>query len=87
MTNGNTEVCNYGDDTAYYVYDTSAAQVIRKLETAVYNSVIWFDNNYMKLNAEQPHLLIFGENSDRLSLSTGDKVVTESKEETHIGGN
>ena len=29
-----------------------------KVETAVYNIAIWFDNNYMKLTAEKFHLLI-----------------------------
>ena len=81
MINGDTEVCNYADDTAYYAYDTSAARVIRKLETAIYNSAMWFDNNYMKLNAEKCHLLIFGKNRDKLSLSIGENVITESKEE------
>ena len=41
---GDTEVCNYSDDTTYYAHDTSAADVIRKSETAVYSSAIWFDN-------------------------------------------
>ena len=41
----------------------------------------------MKLNALEFQLLIFGKNRDRLSLSIGDKVVTESKEEKVPGGN
>ena len=65
---GDTEVCNYADDTTYYAHDTSAADVIRKLETAVYNSAIWFDNNCMKLNAEKCHLLISGNCREKLSL-------------------
>ena len=85
MINGDTEVCNYADDKTYYAYDTNAARVIRKLETAIYNSAMWFDNNYMKLNAEKCHLLIFGKNRDKLSLSIGDEVITESKEEKLIG--
>ena len=68
MISGGTEVCNYADDTTYYAYNTSAAQVIRNLETAVHKSAIQFDNNYMKLNAEKCHLLIFGKNRDKISL-------------------
>ena len=41
---GDTEVCNYSDDTTFYVHDTSTADVIRKSETVVYNGAIWFDN-------------------------------------------
>ena len=41
-----------------------AAEVIPKLETAVYSSAIWFDSNNMKLNAEKCHLLIFGKNRE-----------------------
>ena len=39
----------------------------------------------MKLNAEKYHLLIIGKNRDKLSLSIGDKVITESKEEKLLG--
>ena len=85
MINGDTEVCDYAHDTTYYAYDTSAGQVIRKLEAAVDNSAMWLDNNYMKLNAEKCHLLIFGKNRDKLSLSIGDEVITESKEEKLLG--
>ena len=84
MINGDTEVCNYADDTTYYAYDTSAAQVIRKLETAVYNSAMWFDNNYMKLNAEKCHLLTFGKNRDELSLSIGNEVIFENIEKNFL---
>ena len=86
MTNGDTEVCKYADYTAYYAYNTGAAQGIIKLETAGYNSTIWFHNNYMKLNAEKCCLQIFGKNRSNLSFSTGDEVITESKEERLLEG-
>ena len=66
VINGDTEGCNFADDTTYYGYDTSVAEVIRKLETNVYNSAIWFDNNSMKLNAEKFHLIL-GKNREKLS--------------------
>ena len=49
--------------------------VIGKLEEAVCNSAIWFDNNYMKLNSKKFHL----------SLKIGSDIITESKEEKFLG--
>ena len=60
MMSSDTDICNYADDTTYYAHDTSAAMVIWKLEKAVCSSVIWFIDNYMKLNAYKFNLLIFG---------------------------
>ena len=84
---GDTEVCNNPDDTTYYAHDTKAADFIQRLEPAVYNSAIWFDNNCMKLNAEKCHMLIFGKSREKLSLKIGEEVITESKEEKLLGGN
>ena len=39
----------------------------------------------MKLNTEKCHLLLFGKNRDKLSLTIGDEVITESKEEKLLG--
>ena len=80
-------MCNYADDTTYNAQDTSVADVIRKLETAVYNSAIWFYNNCMKLNAEKCHLLIFGKSREKISLEIGEEVMTGSKDEKLLGGN
>ena len=78
-------MCNNAVDTTYYAHDTNAVDVIRKLETAVYNSAIWLENNYMKLNTEKCHLLIFGKSREKLSLKIGEEVITESKEEKLLG--
>ena len=83
---GDTEMCNYTDDTTYYVHDTSSADVIRKLEIAVYNSAIWFGNYCMTLNTEKCHLLSFGKSREKHSLKIGKEVITESKEEKFLGG-
>ena len=84
---GYIEMRNYADDTTYCAHNTSAPDVIRKLETDVYNSAIWLDNNYMKLNAEKFYLLIFGKSREKLSRKIGEEVITESKEEKLLGGN
>ena len=76
MNSDDTEICYYADDTTYYACDTSAAKVIGKLEKAVCNSSIWFNNNYMKLNAGECHLMLFGKNGDELSLKIGDNIIT-----------
>ena len=82
---GDNEVCFYAVDTTNYAHDTSAADVIRKLETAVCNSAIWFDSYYMKLNSEISYLLIFGKSRENISLKIGEEVITGSKEEKLLG--
>ena len=83
---GDTEMCNYTDDTTYYAHNTSTGDVIQKLETAVYNSAIWFDNNCMKLNTEKCHLLIFGKSKEKYSIKSGEEVITGSIEDKLLGG-
>ena len=80
-----TDICNYADDTSYSAHNTSRAKVIGKLEKAVCNSAIWFTNNYMKLNTDKCHLMIFGKNEDELPLKIGSDMITESKDETLLG--
>ena len=85
MVSSDTDICNYEDDIAYYVHDTCATKFIGKLEKAIYNCVIWFNNNYMKLNTDKCHLMIFGKNEDELSLKSGSDIITERKEEKLFG--
>ena len=85
MISSDTDICNYADDTTYYAHNTRAAKAIVKLEEAVSNSPIWFNNNYMKSNTDKCHLMIFGKNEDELSLKIGSDMITESKDEKLLG--
>ena len=50
-----TEICNYAD-----VCGPNIENVIMHLENGALKVTEWFPNNYMKLNKDKCHLMIFG---------------------------
>ena len=79
------KICNYADDTTIYVCDDNHENVINKLKTETLLISEWFRNNYMKLNDDKCHLMIFGEKSNDLSIKIGSTTITESREEKLLG--
>ena len=79
------KICNYADDTTIYVCDGNHENVINKLETETLLISEWCRNNYMKLNDDKCHLMIFGEKSNDLSIKIGSTTITESREEKLLG--
>ena len=79
------KICNYADDTTIYVCDDNHENVINKLKTETLLISEWFRNNYMKLNDDKCHLMIFGEKSNGLSIKIGSVTITESREEKLLG--
>ena len=61
-----TEVCNYADDTTLYVGNKNLRTVLSKLEKDTILLSEWFSDNFMKLNEEKSHLLIFGAKNIRI---------------------
>ena len=55
-----TDVCNFADDTTPQACDHSLKNVMFRLEHDSIAGIIWFENNYMKLNTDKCHLLISG---------------------------
>ena len=66
-----TEVCIYADDTTLYVGDKNLRTVLSKLEKDTLLLSEWFSDNFMKLNEEKSHLLIFGTKSNGMTLIVG----------------
>ena len=54
------EICNYADDTTIYSRGPNIENVIMDLENDALEITKWFPNNYMKLNEDKCHLMIFG---------------------------
>ena len=79
------KICNYADDKTIYVCDGNHENVINKLETETLLISEWFRNNYMKLNDDKCHLMIFGEKSNDLSIKIGSTTITGSREEKLLG--
>ena len=73
-----TEVCNYADDTPLYVGDKNLRAVLSKLKNDALLLSEWFSDNFMKLNEEKSHLLIFGAKNDGTTLNIGTSQISES---------
>ena len=46
----NTHPCNYADDTTLSACGLSIEELLQNLEQDTLSAIIWFENNYMKLN-------------------------------------
>ena len=73
-----TEICNYADDTTIYCSHQALQEVATRLENYTAKLSTWFAGNFMKLNEEKCHLLVFGEKA-------GSSVIKESNEEKVLG--
>ena len=80
-----TEVCNFADDTTPFVCDDSLHRVATKLEHDSLEAIIWFENNYMKLNTENCHLLISGNKSKHIWTKIGDNKIWERNKVKLLG--
>ena len=81
-----TDICNYADDTAIYTCDIRLENVISRLENDSKIIIDWFRNNYMKLNEDKCHFMIFGERTNQeVSINIGSCAVNNSKEEKLLG--
>ena len=80
-----TEICNYADDTTIYCSHKELQEVILRLENDTVKLSNWFAENFMKLNEEKCHLLVFGEKDTEISINVGPSVIKESKEEKLLG--
>ena len=69
------EICNYADDTTLYICDSEINNVIDGLEQDATHLSTWYPENYMKLNADKCHFMIFGEKKDKIKLHVGKAVL------------
>ena len=80
-----SEICNYADDTTIYVCDSKIESVIDSLEQDATQLSTWYPENYMKLNVDKCHLMIFGEKRRKVKIHIAEAVIEESDEETLLG--
>ena len=81
----NTSVCNIADDTTPYVCDTDLPTLLRNLENDTISAIIWFEENYMKLNQGKCHFLIAGNIPEHLWAKVGEEIIWESSHEKLLG--
>ena len=78
------DVCNFADDTTLYACDMDIENVLNQLEDNAYTAILWFDNNYMKLNQGKCHFLASG-SPEHLWVKVGSERIWESQTEKLLG--
>ena len=81
----NTHVCNFADDTTLTACSVNLEELLQNLEYDTLSAIIWFENNYMKLNRDKCHFLISGNTNEHLWAKVGDELIWESDEEKLLG--
>ena len=55
-----TKICNYADETTIYACHTDLNTIIKNLEADGSIVANWLSSNFIKLNDDKCHLMIFG---------------------------
>ena len=77
-------VCNFADDTTLNACDVDLESVLHQLEDNSLTAILWFENNYMKLNQSKCHFLTCG-SSEHLWIKVGKEMIWESQTEKLLG--
>ena len=80
-----TDVCNFADDTTPHACDHSLENVMFRLEHDSIAAIIWFENNYMKLNTDKCHLLITGSKVEHMWANVGANKIWENSKVKLLG--
>ena len=81
----NTHVCNFADDTTLSACSIGLKELLRDLESDTLTAIIWFEDNYMRLNQSKCHFLVSGNINEHLWVKVGDEKIWESAEEMLLG--
>ena len=79
-----THVCNFADDTTLNACDLELPNILNELEDNALTAILWFENNYMKLNESKCHFLTCG-STEHLWVKVGNEVIWESQAEKLLG--
>ena len=79
-----THVCNFADDTTLNACDLELKNVLHDLEDNSLTAILWFENNYMKLNQSKCHFLTSG-STEHLWVKVGNELIWESQFEKLLG--
>ena len=80
-----THVCNFADDTTLSAFSKKIEELFRKLENDTLSAIIWFENNFMKLNRDKCHFVILGNTIEHLWVKIGDELIWGSANEKLLG--
>ena len=65
--------------------DLSLETLLFNLESDTLTAIIWFENNFMKLNEDKCHFLVSGNIHEHLWIKVGSELIWESSEEKLLG--
>ena len=77
-------VCNFADDTTLTACNIRMEDLLHDLEDNTLSAILWFENNYMKLNQSKCHFLTCGTH-EHLWVRVGDEKIWESQSEKLLG--
>ena len=77
-------VCNFADDTTLTACNIKMEDLLYELEDNTLSAIVWFENNYMKLNQSKCHFLTCG-TPECLWVRVGDEKIWESQSEKLLG--
>ena len=80
-----TNVCNFADDTTFYVSDKDLNYLINRLEHDTYLAIEQFENNSTKLNQDKCHLLVLGFKYENIWAKIGKTKIWQSKKQRPLG--
>ena len=83
--NEHTDVCNFADDTTFYVSDDDLKSLVNRLEHDSFLAIEWFQANYMKLNTDKCHFLLAGYKYEQVWANVGNDKIWESQNEKLLG--
>ena len=65
------DICNFADDTTTYISDESLGNILKSLEKNSVLAILWFENNYIKLNTDKCHLIVSGYKNEQVWANIG----------------
>ena len=77
-----TQVCNFANDTTFYVCDKDSNILINRLERDTALAAEWFENNFMKLDQDKCHLPVSGHKHETVWAKIGETKIWESNKKT-----
>ena len=79
------DICNYADDNTLHTSDMKLDILMGKLESAVRESLNWFENNGMKLNSSKCHLLVCGHKFECMTCKVENSHIIETNKVKLLG--
>ena len=74
------DICNYADDSALYLSDNDATNMLSKLESALSTFASWFKDQCIRSNDGKYHFMVFGDQSNYFTIQIETTQTTESRE-------